>query len=190
MKVTVAGLRPAVRTTLAGGLLLASMVWAGLIPGVHSPVAAHVSQCSALPGQAEPFEGKSHLAYLGAPHEPYRTQPPTSGPHLPWIIATGVYRAPIPEELQVHLLEHGNVLVQYPIDAPDALRRQLETVARIRPDKVVVAPYPKLRSAIALTAWQRLELLPGYDRGAIERFVTGLAGRYVHGWVPGASACI
>jgi hypothetical protein len=191
MKLTVPGLRAAVRPILAGGIMLVGMVGANLIPGVHLPVATpRVLPCSALPGQAEPPEGRSHLPYLGAPHAPYRTEPPTSGPHLPWIIATGVYRAAIPEELQVHLLEHGNVLVQYPVDAPERLRQQLEAIVRMRPDKVVVAPYPKLRGGVALTAWQRLELLPGYDRPAIERFVTALAGRYDHGWVSGADACI
>lgn len=191
MSVSASRVSSVVRPALAAVVLLLGMVGANLVPGVHLPIARdRILPCGALPGRSVPSQGKQHLAYLGEPHVPYNTQPPTSGPHLPWIIATGVYREPIPDELQVHLLEHGNVLVQYPPDAPEALRRQVEDVARKHPNHVVVAPDTRLRGGVALTAWQRIQLLAGYDRSAVERFVSALAGRYDHGWVAGAGDCL
>jgi hypothetical protein len=50
--------------------------------------------------------------------------PPTSGPHVAQTVAPGVYR----EEIQVHALEHGHVVVQYaPFHRP---RRQCCTPSR------------------------------------------------------------
>ncbi len=69
--------------------------------------------CTEVPGTPQAFEGNRHLAYQNAPHDPYRTSPPTSGPHSPRVVIPGIYRAPIPPELQVHILEHGHVLLQY-----------------------------------------------------------------------------
>jgi hypothetical protein len=98
-----------------------------------------------------------------------------------------VYREPIDHELQVHALEHGHVLVQYAPRTPGIA--ELERVARRHPRDVVVAPYARLRSGIALTAWGRIERLERLDRERIERFVAALSGRYDHGWQDGAGTC-
>jgi hypothetical protein len=115
--------------------------------------------------------------------------PPTSGPYSPWLIATGPYRHPIPPEIQVSLLRHGDILVQYPPSTTTPIRTILEDAARWRPDKVVVAPNPDINAGIALTAWQRIETLPTTDLAAMRRFITALAGRYASGWSHGASPC-
>ena len=86
--------------------------------------------CDRLPGTAQPFEGDRHIAYEGAPHEPYRTVPPTSGPHSPRVVVPGIYRDAVPEELQVHALEHGHVLVQYAPDVPPGDVEKLERLGR------------------------------------------------------------
>jgi Protein of unknown function (DUF3105) len=127
--------------------------------------------------------------YLGEAHGAYNSSPPTSGPHMPWIISTGVYRSPVPEEYQIHLLEHGHVLVRYPTAAPAQIRTELERFARRRPD-VVVAPSGEVDRGVALTAWQRIELLRAYDERRVERFIDALARRYNHGWADGASDCL
>jgi hypothetical protein len=169
----------------------AGLVAMSMVPGVHlADVSGRVRPCGDLPGRAVPSQGAQHLSYLGKRHVQYSSSPPTSGPHMPWLISAGVYRAPIPPEYQVHLLEHGKVLVQYPTGAPRSARTEFERFARRRPDAVVVAPSSAVRVGVALTAWQRIDFLPKYDRHRIEDFVDGLAGRYNHGWSHHASDCV
>ncbi|MEV4771035.1 MULTISPECIES: DUF3105 domain-containing protein [Micromonospora] len=146
--------------------------------------------CDRLPGTAQPFEGDRHIAYEGAPHEPYRTLPPTSGPHSPRVVVPGIYRDAVPEELQVHALEHGHVLVQYAPDVPPGDVEKLERLGRRHPRDVVVAPYPALGHGIGLTGWQRLDRLDTLDERAVEEFVERIAGRYDHSWQHGATDCV
>jgi hypothetical protein len=61
----------------------------------------------------------------------------------------GIYRKPVPEELQVHVLEHGHVLLQYGPEVPEADIRKLERIGRKYSRDVVVAPYPALVAASA-----------------------------------------
>ena len=167
-----------------------AMALLGMVPGVTLAGATREPvPCDRLPGRAVPSLGADHLSYLGEPHEPYNSRPPTSGPHMPWIISGGVFRRPVADEYQVHLLEHGKVLVQYPVGAPAATARRLEGFARRYPDKTVVAPSAHVPAGVALTAWQRIDLLPGYDERRIVHFIDALAGRYDHGWAKGAGDC-
>src|SRR5690606_7285135 len=43
----------------------------------------------------------------------FKTNPPTSGPHVSGALPTGVVETPIPGAVQVAVLEGGNVIVQY-----------------------------------------------------------------------------
>jgi hypothetical protein len=140
-----------------------------------------------LPGQEVSALPGRHIPYLGAEHEPYTSVPPTSGPHVPFTIAPGVYREQIPDELQVHALEHGHVLIQYASGTPSQVVDELENVARRYPREVVVAPYDDLQSGIALTAWGRIDFLESFDQERIDAFVDAFAGRYDHGYGDGQS---
>ncbi|MGC4807509.1 DUF3105 domain-containing protein [Micromonospora sp. DT233] len=146
--------------------------------------------CDQVPGTPAAFEGNRHVAYDGAPHAPYRTVPPTSGPHSPRVVTPGVYREPVSAELQVHALEHGHVLVQYAPDTSAADVDALERLGRRHPRDVVVAPYPALGHGIGLSGWQRWQRLDGLDVAAIGDFVTKVAGRYDHSWQHGATDCV
>jgi hypothetical protein len=173
-------------------LSLASLVSMNFVPGVHlgGGTAGAVHACEGLPGRAVPSQGTEHLGYLGERHVRYATSPPTSGPHMPWLISAGVYRSPIAPEFQVHLLEHGKVLIQYSAGVNMRIRDELELFARRRPDMVVVAPSTEVRSEVALTAWQRIDRAGIHDQPRIQRFVDALSGRYDHGWAGDASDCI
>jgi len=146
--------------------------------------------CEQVPGTPQAFEGNAHIPFEGAPHEPYKTVPPTSGPHSARIVAVGIYREPVPEELQVHALEHGHVFIQY---APGMSKQDivaLERLGRRYPRDALVAPYPAVDAGIALTGWQRLQRLDGFDEKAIVKFVTAVAGRFDHTWQRGANDCL
>jgi hypothetical protein len=146
------------------------------------------------PGTAVPLQGNLHIASPGAPHVPYNSDPPTSGPHVRWTAKWGAHKAPIPLEVQVHNLEDGGVVVQYNCSAApcpdlvaklDALVINPELLARpqgvILHDnqkilRLVVAPHSTMKHKIALTAWGRIDTMDHYDAARILRFITTYIG--------------
>jgi hypothetical protein len=174
------------------GLAIATM--AGLGIGVAANVTVTASDsalpCEKVPGTPQAFEGNRHIPYDGAPHEPYKTVPPTSGTHSAQIVAVGIYREPVPEELQVHALEHGHVFIQYAPGTSEVDIAGLERIARRYPRDAYVAPYPALDKGFALTGWQRSQPLDTLDEEAVVRFVTTVAGRFNHTWQQGATDCL
>ena len=101
--------------------------------------------------------------------------------------------ASLPSFVQVHLLEHGNVLLQYSCICPDiaaalgkiAMRHDqpLMPAGEVQPTTadvqnaeeqgkaVIVAPYPHMKARIALTAWTHLGVLSTADERKIESFI-------------------
>src|SRR5262245_59422233 len=71
-----------------------------------------------LPGEKFADQGNLHIQRETDPHTAYNSDPPTSGPHLPFIAPWGVHTRPIPRELQVHNLEDGGVVLQYNCECP------------------------------------------------------------------------
>jgi len=135
------------------------------------------------PGTAVLTQGNEHVDTLDQTHVPYNTVPPTSGPHLGTLAPWGISTEPIPDELQVHNLEDGGVLIQY--DCPDEGCPELEAqltdfVTQLRADPkythLILAPYTGIRQAsggkpIALTAWTRYLYLDDFDREKLIEFV-------------------
>jgi uncharacterized protein DUF3105 len=128
-----------------------------------------------LPGTKMADQGNRHLQTAADPHEPYNSDPPTSGPHLPYIAPWGVHTRPIPRELQVHNLEDGGIVVQYNCECPDLVAK-LRGVVEKYDKQVILAPYPGMPSTIALTAWTRIETLPAFDEKRIRRFIEAYRG--------------
>src|SRR5690606_34869092 len=79
----------------------------------------------------------------------FRTNPPTSGPHVSGALPTGVLAEPIPGAVQVAILEGGGVLVQH----RDLSPADATAVEAFAGDDVVVAPNPDLPSPVVATAW-------------------------------------
>ena len=129
------------------------------------------------PGLAVVTQGTAHVDNPMDPHPGYNTNPPTSGPHTRYTADLGVHKLPIPPEVQVGNLINGAVLVQYacPQDCPDLIKK-LEGVADNH-EQVIVAPYPLMESKVALTAWQRIEMLKTFDEKRINAFIKAYAGK-------------
>ena len=127
------------------------------------------------PGEKLPDLGNAHIPTASDPHAPYNSDPPTSGPHLPYIAPWGVHTRPIPPELQVHNLEDGGVLVQYSCECPELVDK-LRAVVRKYDKYVILAPYPSMKSRIALTAWTRIDRLEEFDERRITRFIDAYRG--------------
>ena len=145
-----------------------------VVGGIGGLVAArNLSQRAAireLNVQTLPSQGQTHLN-SGGKYTAYNSTPPTSGPHDPNPAPCGVTTTPIPNEVQVHDLEHGVVMVQYRPDLDPAQVRQLEELGRTYTSHVIVAPYPGLGTAVAATAWTKLMNLDSADTGKVRRFI-------------------
>ena len=128
-----------------------------------------------LPGAKLPDLGNRHIQNATDAHDLYNSDPPTSGPHLPYIAPWGIHTRPIVAELQVHNLEDGGVVVQYNCECPE-LVEALKGIVRKYDRQVILAPYPSMKSTIALTAWTRLETLDQLDEKRIRRFIEAYRG--------------
>jgi len=108
----------------------------------------------------------------------YNSVPPTSGEHwaqpaapAPW----GIKDTTLPNEVTMHNLEHGGVVIAYN-NLTTAEVDQLKTIVRQLMSggfpKVILEPYPDLKDAkVALTAWTWLYKLPSVDQTQIVRFL-------------------
>jgi hypothetical protein len=128
------------------------------------------------PGQYVESLGNAHIETAETPHQPYSSDPPTSGPHLGYIAPWGVHGKPIAKELQVHNLEDGGVIVNYRPDCEGQVLNSLRSVVARYPDHVILAPYPGLDRCIALTAWARIDKFDQFDERRVARFIDAYRG--------------
>ncbi|MBI5728849.1 MAG: DUF3105 domain-containing protein [Candidatus Magasanikbacteria bacterium] len=140
------------------------------------------------PGEEVLNQGNHHLASLTEAHKPYSSKPPTSGPHrgdkTPW----GISDSQIPDELQLHNLEDGGVIVHYdPAKVATSTIKQLAEVVQpiyLKGRRVILEPYADLDTPIVVTAWTRIEKLSVFDEAKIKQFINAYEGVDHH--VPGS----
>lgn len=103
----------------------------------------------------------------------YRSDPPTSGPHVPGPALQGVVDEPIDPPVQVGILERGDVLVQHEgLAAAD-----VEAVQGLAGEHVVVAPGRDLPSPVVATAWVFKRTCDEVDVDALREFVDERVGQ-------------
>lgn len=145
------------------------------------------------PGEFVASLGNKHIQNITDAHDPYNSVPPTSGTHVGRKAQWGISESPIPDELQLHNLEDGGVMVQYnctpgadpqndatpSAEAQDECKQLVEnltSIVRKYSDEVLMAPYPKLDTKIALTAWTRIDKFNDFDAERIEKFIKAFKG--------------
>ncbi len=129
-----------------------------------------------MPGEKVPDLGNRHLAE-GQTYDGYNSRPPTSGPHYNSTARDGIHTEPISDELQVHNLEDGAVMIQYDCpDGCDGLVVQLAEVASGYSSGVILAPYPGMENRIAATAWGRIDRLDEFDEERLVAFIDAYRG--------------
>jgi hypothetical protein len=114
----------------------------------------------------------SHLADT-EPAPKYNSDPPTSGRHRPAPALWGIYDSPIDQDILVHNLEHGGLVVQYGDGVAPETRVKLRDAVLKDRDFMLLDPYPKLGNKISYTMWTRLVECTGFD----ERVMDGLRGK-------------
>ncbi len=154
-------------------------LWAGAAGIVAAAVAGVLIYRAAVaePGARMPDQGNHHVQTLNEAIPPYSSDPPTSGPHLPYIAPWGIHTEPIPRQLQVHNLEDGGVMIQYscPDGCPDLVAR-LKAIVSSYEHQVILAPYPGMKTRLALTAWTRIDAFDDFDERRMRRFITAYRG--------------
>lgn len=122
-----------------------------------------------LQGQDYPIVGRNHIS-PGQSHEPYNSNPPTSGPHYAQPANWGVYQNTLADETLIHNLEHGGIWISYK-NVDEATKAKLEAIGKANPGGVVVEPRPANDAKIALASWGRLLKLESFDETKILDFI-------------------
>ncbi len=130
-----------------------------------------------------PDEGHEHIP-AGSPTPDYRTDPPTSGPHVepPFQQADGAYREePAPIDY-VHSLEHGRLEIQYAPDLAESEQLELKGLYDTMYGAALLFPNEQMPYAVAATTWTNLIGCPTYEGAktldAIRAFGEATWGKY------------
>jgi len=89
-----------------------------------------------LPGAGEPAgvqladQGNLHIASADSPHVPYNSDPPTSGPHLPYIAPWGVHTRPIAASSRFTTWKDGGRPRAVQLRCPDLVAKAQAIVQR------------------------------------------------------------
>jgi len=129
---------------------------------------AEAAGCSSIerPGNA----GRKHIE-RGEAARGYTSEPPTSGPHFTTTAGEGVSEAPVEQQLLIHNLEHGGVVVHHK-GLPEAELTSLTEQIKDHDGKVLLVPNDELESpGVAYAAWQRLQTCDGYDGDVLSTFL-------------------
>ena len=102
-----------------------------------------------------PIQGREHIAE-SAKHDPYNSNPPSSGPHYDTPAPTGFYdvNEALPDEKLVHNLEHGEIWIAYKPDISPEIKEQIKNLSG---GWIIAAPREANEEAIALVAWGRVD---------------------------------
>lgn len=108
----------------------------------------------------------------GESHEPYNSNPPTSGPHYGDRVAgPGIKSKQLPDELVLHSLEHGAVVLWYKADLPNEEVDKIKEAFQGASGKKIMLPRADLDVPIALTSWGYLLKLESIDAEKIKAFI-------------------
>ena len=118
------------------------------------PIGVSAADANCTEPEETEAEGREHID-VGAPHEPYGTDPPTSGPHYEVPATAGFYSEPLPPEQVVHNMEHGQVVLWYSPDASPQTIDEVEGLVEKESSSTVALPYANVDSpeGIVVTAW-------------------------------------
>ncbi|MBA3757527.1 DUF3105 domain-containing protein [Candidatus Saccharibacteria bacterium] len=127
------------------------------------------SSSSKVPeGQKQPDKGRQHLAQ-GQTFN-YSTVFPTSGTHAEQPAPWAAYKQEIPNEIVVHNMEHGGLVISYRPDMPKATIEKLEKIfskpysnPKFTPSKAIVMPGSKNDRLIIIRSWNRILKLDSYN---------------------------
>lgn len=115
--------------------------------------------------------GGVHVA-RGKPHDPYNSNPPTSGPHFgDGTAGPGIKTEPVPDELVLHSMEHGAAVVWYKEGLDQSDVNKIKEAFGNSSGKKIMLPRKDLDVPVALTSWGYLLKLQIVDEVKIKEFI-------------------
>ena len=114
--------------------------------------------------------GGAHIA-KGESHPAYNSNPPTSGWHWASVAGGGIKDKPVPDELILHSMEHGAVVVWYREGLEQGKIDQIKEAFNSVSGKKIMLPHKDLDVPVALTSWGYLLKLQTVDEQTIKDFI-------------------
>lgn len=150
-----------------------------------APAGTDASEAGCTDIETSQAEGRQHVE--DGTDVDYGTNPPTSGDHYGVQADPGFYPSALPEEQVVHNLEHGQIIIWYAPDAPDAVKDDLEAYVDAANDAVsvqeipplVAVPYDGLEgdATYGLSAWTANQSCVDYSKDVIDSFRQRFQGK-------------
>ena len=116
------------------------------------------------------------LPNIDVPHDPYTSNPATSGPFLDekWgcPVSWGYHDDVFADECTLSNLARGGIMVHYKEGAPKEIVEQLKAMLLgSNVSEITIAPYNDMDNLISLTAWNYIDRLNEFDKERILKFI-------------------
>lgn len=119
----------------------------------------------------------------------YNTDPPTSGRHVGEFAPNVLNEVAVPDEIAVHMMEHGYVDIWYncsamPVLSPNACASLKNSLTQITNEAnsagkhVMLTPDSTMAHHITLTAWQFMDAFDEFDAVRAQTFIDTLNCHY------------
>lgn len=161
------------------GLVVAAIVFQkNEEAGGGGPIGVSNAEANCTDVEQPELMGRQHID-VGAAHEPYSSDPPTSGPHYEVPAALGFYPDALPPEQLIHNMEHGNIVLWYAADLPPESVDEVEALVEAEPDATVASPYSNIEAPyeIVVTAWGATMSCEKISQAAIDEFRAQFQGK-------------
>lgn len=127
--------------------------------------------------------------FLGFGSVQYNSDPPTSGRHVGDFAQNVLNEVAVPDEIAVHMMEHGYIDIWYNCNAVPALTAddcntlknslsQAASGANSAGKHVMLTPDSTMERHIALTAWQFMDVFDEFDAERVQTFIDTFNCRY------------
>jgi hypothetical protein len=152
------------------GLLTLVIVIGGIWLSNKSGIDNYEKLSKPMMGEKMADEGAEHVA-RGASHPTYKSNPPTSGPHWVDTAGGGIKDEPVADELILHSMEHGAVVVWYKEGLEQSEIDKIKEVFINSSGKKIMLARKDLDVPVALTSWGYLLKLNTIDVEKIKEFI-------------------
>lgn len=152
------------------GLLTLVIIVGGVWLSNKEEIKTQAQLSKPLMGEKMPDMGALHVA-RGATHSAYNSNPPTSGSHWTGVAGPGIKDEPVPDELVLHSMEHGAVVVWYREGMDQGDMDKITEAFNNSSGKKIMLARKDLDVPVALTSWGYLLKLQTVDEVKIKEFI-------------------